>query len=217
MLQSYKYYESRAVGVTSEVGLTTVRDLSVLISDECTIRRTSVAQSFLGGPGSGPYPRRVRRLQKYLGPRRHSAKKRGRRRQSINLTPPRRVKAWGDGPLRLKELTVRHGCQTVRWKTSAGSRDLSVLTVLKKHDIFYSSELLEVTRYEPLYSNIKLYQVVRFLFRSLGVLKVMRWMPLLLGPLLWYITLTSDESRGYYLLPEIKSGKWLLETRNAWM
>ena len=31
-------------------------------------------------------------------------------------------------------------------------RDLSVLTVLKKHDVFYSSEILEVTWYEPLYN-----------------------------------------------------------------
>ncbi len=30
MAQSHKYYKSRAVGVTSEVGLTTERDLSVL-------------------------------------------------------------------------------------------------------------------------------------------------------------------------------------------
>ena len=30
MVQSNKYYKSRAVGVTSEVGLTTDRDLSVL-------------------------------------------------------------------------------------------------------------------------------------------------------------------------------------------
>ena len=32
-------------------------------------------------------------------------------------------------------------------------RDLSVLTVLKKHDVFYSSEMPEVTWYEPLYNR----------------------------------------------------------------
>ena len=32
-------------------------------------------------------------------------------------------------------------------------RDLSVLTVLKKHDVFYSSEIPEVTWYEPLYNR----------------------------------------------------------------
>ena len=37
-----------------------------------------------------------------LGPCRHSLKKGRLRRQAINLTPPRRVKACGDGPLRLK-------------------------------------------------------------------------------------------------------------------
>ena len=32
-------------------------------------------------------------------------------------------------------------------------RDLSVLTVLKKHNVFYSSEIPEVTWYEPLYNR----------------------------------------------------------------
>ena len=36
-------------------------------------------------------------------------------------------------------------------------RDLSVLPVLKKHDIFYSSEIPEVTWYELLYNSIYLY------------------------------------------------------------
>ena len=44
MVQSDKYYKSRAVEVTSEVGLTTDRDLSVLIFDERSTRRTRVAQ-----------------------------------------------------------------------------------------------------------------------------------------------------------------------------
>ena len=33
-------------------------------------------------------------------------------------------------------------------------RDLSVLPVLKKHNIFHSSKKPEVTWYEPLYNNI---------------------------------------------------------------
>ena len=33
-------------------------------------------------------------------------------------------------------------------------RDLSVLTLLKKPDVFYSSEIPEVTWYEPLYNRI---------------------------------------------------------------
>ena len=33
-------------------------------------------------------------------------------------------------------------------------RDLSVLTVLKKYDVFYFSEIPEVTWYEPLYNTI---------------------------------------------------------------
>ena len=43
MVQSNKY-KSHAVGVTFEVGLTTDRDLSVLIFDERPARRTSAAQ-----------------------------------------------------------------------------------------------------------------------------------------------------------------------------
>ena len=50
---------------------------------------------FFRCPGAGPYPRRARQLQKYLGPRRHSPKNGCLRRQAINLIPPRRVKAWG--------------------------------------------------------------------------------------------------------------------------
>ena len=49
VVQSNTYYKSRAIGVTSEVGLTTDRDLSVLIFDERLTRRTSVAQDTPGG------------------------------------------------------------------------------------------------------------------------------------------------------------------------
>ena len=49
-------------------------------------------------------------------------------------------------------LTIRHRCQIVCWKTFARSRDLSVLTVLKKH-VFYFSKIPEVTWYELLYNN----------------------------------------------------------------
>ena len=33
-------------------------------------------------------------------------------------------------------------------------RDLSVLTLLKKHDVFYSSDIPDVTWYEPLYNRV---------------------------------------------------------------
>ena len=51
------------------------------------------------GPDAGPEPRGVRNSQKCLGSRRHSL-----RRQAINLTPQKKVKAWGAGPLRLEEI-----------------------------------------------------------------------------------------------------------------
>ena len=55
-------------------------------------------------PGAGPKPTRARRLQKRFGPRRYSPKEGLLRRQAINLTPLKSVKAWGDGPLRLEEI-----------------------------------------------------------------------------------------------------------------
>ena len=59
----------------------------VVFIDHLT-NRMSVAQGFF----------RWFRLQKYLGPRRHSLKKIRFRRQAINLTPPRRVRVWKDSP-----------------------------------------------------------------------------------------------------------------------
>ena len=56
------------------------------------------------GPDAGPEPRRSRRLQICLGPRRQSPKEWCLRRQAINLTPPKKVKACGDGLLRLVEI-----------------------------------------------------------------------------------------------------------------
>ena len=44
VVQSHKYHKSGAVGVTSEVGLTNDRDISVLIFDEYPTRWMSVAQ-----------------------------------------------------------------------------------------------------------------------------------------------------------------------------
>ena len=44
MVQPNKYYKFHADGVISEDGLTTDRDLPVLIFDERPTRRTSVAQ-----------------------------------------------------------------------------------------------------------------------------------------------------------------------------
>ena len=52
--------------------------------------------------------------EKYIRPHRHSAIKERFRRQAINLAPPRRVRAWGDGLLRLEE------CQS--WPRDANVR-----------------------------------------------------------------------------------------------
>ena len=48
----------------------------------------------------------TRQSPKYLGPCRHSSKEGRLRRQAINVTPPKRVKAWGDSPLRLEGTSV---------------------------------------------------------------------------------------------------------------
>ena len=79
-------------------------------TDECDTR------PFLGGSRRSTVSQTRPTAPKCHGPRRHSLKKGRLRRQVISLSPPRKVKAWEDGPLRLEELTVRHGCQTVRWK-----------------------------------------------------------------------------------------------------
>ena len=64
---------------------------------------------FKVGLGTEPKPRRTQHSQKCLEPCQHSPKKGCLKHQVINLTPPRRVKAWGDGPLRLKVCQVtRH-------------------------------------------------------------------------------------------------------------
>ena len=59
---------------------------------------------FTVGAGAGLEPTRVWQSQKCLRPRRHSPKEGRLRRLAINLTPPKRVKDWGDGPLRLEEI-----------------------------------------------------------------------------------------------------------------
>ena len=68
------------------------------------IRPTSVRvwhkAVFQVGPVAGSKPRHVRQFQKCLGPHRLSPFLERLRRPAINLTPPRRVKAWEDGPLR---------------------------------------------------------------------------------------------------------------------
>ena len=48
----------------------------------------------------GHSPQGLGILQKYIRPRRHFPKEGRLRRQAINLTPPKRVKVWGDSPLR---------------------------------------------------------------------------------------------------------------------
>ena len=55
---------------------------------------------FKMGPVAGPEPTRVSQFQKCLGPRRHSPFWGRFRRRAINPNPPKRVKAWGGGPLR---------------------------------------------------------------------------------------------------------------------
>ena len=50
--------------------------------------------------GVGPQPTRARHFEKYLGPRQHSPEEVSLRRQAINLTPPKRVKACWDASLR---------------------------------------------------------------------------------------------------------------------
>ena len=59
---------------------------------------------FKVGPVAGPKPTRVRRGQKYLQLRRHSPFWGRLRRQAMN-SRPKGVKAWGDGPLSMEELS----------------------------------------------------------------------------------------------------------------
>ena len=93
--------------------------------------------------GTRPFFRRVRAqwnwwLQKCLETCRHSLKKERLGRQAINLTPPRRIKAWEAVSPRLEELTVWHGCQAVHWKP------------LQKTEIFqYSPCLRNTTPFIP--------------------------------------------------------------------
>ena len=70
-------------------------------------------------------------------------------------TSPRRVKAWREGHLRHEELTVRYWYQTVRWKISARSRDLTVSTSLWNTTPFFTYAIPEVTWYEPLYNTYR--------------------------------------------------------------
>ena len=59
------------------------------------IKWTSTAQGlFKMGPGTEPWLRYAQRLQKCLGPCRHSSEKGCLRYQVIKLSPPRRVRAW---------------------------------------------------------------------------------------------------------------------------
>ena len=60
---------------------------------------------FKVGPVAEPKPTRIRQGQKYLQLRQHSPFLGCLRRQAINLTLLKGVKAWGDGPLRPEELS----------------------------------------------------------------------------------------------------------------
>ena len=70
--------------------------------------RMSMAQGFfMVGPGAGPQLTRARHFEKYLRPCRHSPKEGCLRRQAINLTPPKKVKAWGTAPWGQRDLQCR--------------------------------------------------------------------------------------------------------------
>ena len=53
-------------------------------------------------PGAEPYPSRAWHSQKYLGPRRHFPKKGAPQASGDKPNPPKRVKAWEDGPRGLR-------------------------------------------------------------------------------------------------------------------
>ena len=57
-------------------------------------------KAFLGGFVRRTVAQTCSAAPKFFEPRRHSPKK---RRQAINLAPPRTVRAWGDGPLKLED------------------------------------------------------------------------------------------------------------------
>ena len=64
--------------------------------------RASVAQA-----RSEHRPRHTRHSQKCLGPHWHSSKKGRFRHQAVNLAHTRRIRAWENSPLRLKECQVQ--------------------------------------------------------------------------------------------------------------
>ena len=121
-------------------------DLSILTFDECPTKWTNVAQGlffkWIRAQARGP--------DTFGGSKNTSGPVGIPLKKGVPQAPGdkpnsswRRVKACGNGTLRLEELTVWYGCQTVRWKTSAWSRHFSVLTVLTKHDVFYPYEIPE--------------------------------------------------------------------------
>ena len=80
---------------------------------------------FKVGPVAGPEPTIVWHFQKYLGPRRHSSKEGRLRHQAINITPLKRVKGWGDSPLRPEGFPVprRTRPDPCRWQHSRPTSD----------------------------------------------------------------------------------------------
>ena len=70
---------------------------------------------FKMGPDTGLLPIRARHYPKFPGPRRHSPKKRRPRHQAINLTPPRRVKAWWRRPPEACPVTWHTRPDPCRW------------------------------------------------------------------------------------------------------
>ena len=113
-------------------------------------------------------------LQKYLEPRRHSPQERRLRYQAINLTPPRRVKTWGDGTQRLEELIVRHEASARSLCTKQGLIKLPsysqcetyigslTLAQIRQINLPVSLHLPETYRFMPLLGLVLLQEIVSF-------------------------------------------------------
>ena len=77
--------------------------------------------------GAGPQPRQTQYSPKCLGPHGHSPKKSRLRCHAINLTPPKRVKACLDAPLKLEVCPERRHTRPdpCRWYHGPPKRDPS--------------------------------------------------------------------------------------------
>ena len=71
------------------------------------------------GVSAGPLPTRAQHSPKYPRPCWHSLKEGCLRRQAINLTPPKRVKAWGEkNPWQDTPGQIRAAAHTANWSVS---------------------------------------------------------------------------------------------------